>query len=429
MAGQCPLGNRGFPVVVNGVTVMTSINEIPNDIKLQFNLTTLTPLTNGTFEFSFTGNQSFWLGGSQYNLYTIRLSKPVVHGTELYPGGSTFNIMPYAELQFWGRPPLNSNPSADIAVMIVPLFEPKEITGNRESPEGQVFSDLIRTGFTTLIDLTKLFPENNVIRYTTCVEMATTGQGGAIENQTIAVAYWRKGISIWNNNFASRFQAPQNTLGIFGVPIMLTGNQPLYTQVSEVGSSATRTLSGAVNVNGGVTVPYTTNITATSQQFKDSFGTFKFSLPTAAVASNTGPTQYKCMAIDRQKDIVNGQVMVDPKTGKRLTESLQDDADDQDSLNVVPTPTITGGNVEGALTIFLGILGGTIGLAIVIWLITLYTTKKTPTAAAAAAVNAAATAALPTIHWLDLILPVFLGIIFVCILTIIITSVIRATKT
>jgi hypothetical protein len=419
MSGQCPLGNRGFPIVVNGVTPLTPINEIPNDIKLQFNLTTLTPLTNGTFEFSFTGNQSFWLGGSQYNLYTIRLTRPVIHGTEL-------SAMPYAELQFWGRPPLNSSASADIAVMIIPFFEPNETTDNKQSPEGEVFTNLSSSGFTTMIDLTKLFPENNVIRYTTCIEMAA--QGNIIDNATIAVAYWRKGISIWPNNFASYFQAPQNTLGIFGVPIMLTGNEPVFTQVSEVGSAATRTLTRPVNANGGVTVPYTTNITATSQQFKDSFGTFKFSLPTAT-ASSTGPKQYKCMAIDRQKDIVNGQVMVDPKTGKRLANSLQEDDDEQASLAAIPSPTITGGDNERALTIFFGILGGTAALALIIWLISFLITKKTPTAEAAAAINAAATAALPTIHWLDLVLPAFLGIIFICILTIIITSLVSVSKT
>lgn len=425
MSGQCPLGNRGFPIVVNAVNAMTSISETPNDIKLQFTSTRLTPLENGSFEMNFTGNQSFWLGGGQYNLYTIRLSKPITHGTELYPGGSAF-VTPYAELHFWGRPPLNSNPDADIAVMIVPLFEPKEVTGNKQSPEGEVFYTAFFNG--TFFDLKDLFPSKNVIRYTTCVEMQTYQQGGAIDNATIAVAYWRTGMSIYNNNFASKFQAPQNTFGKFGIPIMLTGNQLAYGQVQEVGAQATRTLSSPGVVTDGVSTPYTTTITATSSQFTSSFRTFKFSLP-VATASPTGPTQYKCIAIDRQKDIVNGQIMVDPKTGKRLADSLQEDEDDQAELAAMPTPTISGGNIEEKLIIAFGVLGGTVLLALVVWFISTYITKKNAAATAADAVTTAATAALPTIEWLDLALPAFLGIVFTMILTIIITSFVSAAKT
>jgi len=86
MSGQCPVGNRGFPVVVNSMVQNTEINERPNDIRLQFTTTKLTPLPPGSdgssFTFDVTGNQSFWLGGSQYNLHTMRICSSVTHGTE-----------------------------------------------------------------------------------------------------------------------------------------------------------------------------------------------------------------------------------------------------------------------------------------------------------------------------------------------------------
>ena len=412
MSGQCPLGNRGFPIVVNGLSSTslsstspsTIITQRPNDIKLNFISTTVTPLRDGSGRYDIQGSQSFNLGGSQYMLDTMRICKAVPNGVE-------YDSRPIGELHFWGKPPSSATPnsSAEIAVLIIPIYSASSSTN-----EAVKFVNIINNGPG---DLSKIFPQNTeVFRYSTCVEFPDGN--GNITNKTIGVAYWRKGMGL---------SGPLPTLPAFGIPIELTLNKPVYSKVSEVGAAATRTLSESEYVIDSVSKPYTTNISVSSTDFQHRFSYCIFTIQVSSSATN-GPTQYKCMAIDRQKDIVNGQVMVDPKTGKRLVDSLQDDADENASLASVPTPTITGGNIEGALTIFLGILGGTILLALVIWLITFYITKKTPTAAAAAAVNAAATAALPTIHWLDLILPVFLGLIFVCILTIIITSLVSSSK-
>jgi hypothetical protein len=101
MSGQCPLGNRGFPIVVNGLssTSQTAITtQRPNDIKLNFVPTTVTPLRDGSGRYDIQGSQSFNLGGSQYMLDTMRICKAVRTGVE-------YNSSPVAELHFWGKPP------------------------------------------------------------------------------------------------------------------------------------------------------------------------------------------------------------------------------------------------------------------------------------------------------------------------------------
>ena len=408
MSGQCPLGNRGFPIVVNGLssTSQTAITtQRPNDIKLNFIPTIVTPLRDGSGRYDIQGSQSFNLGGSQYMLDTMRICKAV-------PNGIEYNSNPVAELHFWGKSPSSATPnsSAEIAVLIIPIYSASSSTN-----EAVKFVNIINNGPG---DLSKIFPQNTeVFRYNTCIEFPDGN--GNITNKTIGVAYWRQGMGL---------AGPLPTLPAFGIPIELTLNKSVYSIVSEVGAAATRTLSGSRDIIDSVSNPYTTNISVSSTDFQHRFSYCIFTIQVSSL-DTTGPKQYKCMAIDRQKDIVNGQVMVDPKTGKRLVDSLQEDDDEQASLAVIPSPTITGGDTERAFTIFFGVLFGTAALALVIWLISYFITKKNPTAAAAAAVSAATTAALPTIHWVDLILPSFLGIVFICILTIIITSLVSASKT
>jgi hypothetical protein len=343
----------------------------------------------------------------------MRISKSVTHGTEKYPG----DIKPYGELHFWGRPAPNSTPNADKAVMIIPLYTPTKRTQVEELFNNYVFES-------RWFDLEGLFPETDVIRYTTCIEIPIYG-GTDMENNTIAVAYWRTGIGVHNNNFASRFQAPQMTLGKFGIPLLLTGNQETYSSVSETGPAATRTLMRG-RAERGVSTPYTTSISASSDQFRNNFAFIKFSIPTAE--KKKGVVQYKCMAIDRQKDIVNGQVMIDPRTGKRLVDTLKEDSDQQQELDAMITPSLTGGDIERNLAIGFGVVGGTLLLALIVWLISIYITKKNPADAAAAAAAVAATAALPTVTWVDLAIPGFIGITFILILTIVIHSVIKSSR-
>ena len=413
MSGQCPLGNRGFPIVVNGVnsnvvfaTSPTTIAiQRPNDIKLNFIPTTISPLRDGSGRYDIQGSQSFNLGGSQYMLYTMRLCQS-------FPNGIEYDSRPIAELHLWGRPPSSATPnsSAELAVLIIPVYSASSNTN-----EAMNFLNIIQNGPG---DLRKIFPQNTeVFRYNTCVEFPD-GSGG-ITNKTIGVAYWRKGMGL---------AGPIPTFPVFGIPIELTSNKPVYSIVSEVGAAATRTLSGSIRQSDSVSKPYTTNISASSTDFSRRFSYCIFIIEKSTSETN-GPTQYKCIAIDRQKDIVNGQIMVDPKTGKRLADSLQEDEDDQAELAAMPTPTISGGNIEEKLIIAFGVLGGTVLLALVVWFISTYITKKNAAATAADAVTTAATAALPTIEWLDLALPAFLGIVFTMILTIIITSFVSAAKT
>ena len=390
--------------VVFATSRTTIVKQRPNDIKLNFTPTTISPIRDGSGRYDIQGSQSFNLGGSQYMLYTMRLCQS-------FPNGIEYDSRPIAELHLWGRPSLSTTPnsSAEIAVLIIPVYSASSSTN-----EAVNFLNIINNGPG---DLRKIFPQNTeVFRYNTCVEFPDGSN--RITNKTIGVAYWRKGMGLAG-------QIPR--FPIFGIPIELTSNKPVYSIVSEVGAGATRTLSGSTIASDSVSKPYTTNISVSSTDFSNRFSYCIFIIE-KSVSETNGPTQYKCMAIDRQKDIVNGQIIVDPKTGKKLADSLQEDENVQAELDAMPTPTISGGNIEENLIITFGVLGGTILLALLVWFISTYITKKNSAEAAAAAAAATATAAMPTIQWVDLALPGFLGIVFTMILTIIITSFVGAAK-
>jgi hypothetical protein len=207
-----------------------------------------------------------------------------------------------------------------------------------------------------------------------------------------------------------------------GIPIGLNNNMNAANTLSEVGATAARTVSYVENyqVNNPdtstVTVPYTANIDYTSSDFKNRFRYCIFTIPPKQEAA--GPTDYKCISIDRQKDVVNGRIMVDPATGKSLKDSLAEDSEAQASLNIIPPTITTNGDVERTASIIVGVVGGTILLGIVILIIRMFITSKTPAQIEAAAAAAALLSRSPTIEWTDLLLPIFLGTIFTLTLTV-----------
>jgi len=398
MSGQCPVGNRGFPIKVAGLdssTILSSSDTViqtPNDIKLQFIKTTITRIEPFIGNYDVAGSQSFFLGGTQYSLYSMRISKSSDNGITY---GNSLPI----ELQFWGR-----TRDGLIGVLIIPFY-----TAEKNSNEFNNLINLIDNNSTK--DLSSVFPqEAEVIRYSTCIEYIS---GAEITNKTIAVASWRFGIGVKDKTPITY---------TYGIPIGLNNNLNAANTLSEVGATAARTVSYVPNLfvndpsKSSVTVPYTATIQYTSTEFRNRF---RYCIFTSKPAEeDSGQKDYKCIAIDRQKDIINGRIIVDPTTGKRLADSLAEDNEAQASLNIVAPTVTSNGDVERGVTIFVGILGGTVLVAIVIFIIRWFVTGRTTAQLDAAAAAAALLSRSPTIEWTDLLLPAFLGIIFTLILTV-----------
>jgi len=398
MSGQCPVGNRGFPIKVAGLdsSILLSSSDTaiqtPNDIKLQFIKTTITKIDPFIGNYDVAGSQSFFLGGTQYSLYSMRISKSSDNGI-------TYRASLPIELQFWGR-----TRDGLIGVLIIPFY-----TAETNSNEFNNLINLINNN--TNNDLSSIFPQEvEVVRYSTCIEYIS---GAEITNKTIAVASWRIGIGVKDNTPITYK---------YGIPIGLNNNINAANTLSEVGATAARTVSYVQNFvendpsKSSVTVPYTSTIQYTSTDFKNRFRYCIFR--SKPVQEAAGQKDYKCIAIDRQKDVVNGRIIVDPTTGKRLADSLAEDNEAQSSLNIVAPTVTSNGDVERGVTIFVGILGGTVLVAIVIFIIRWFVTGRTTAQLDAAAAAAALLSRSPTIEWTDLLLPVFLGIIFTLILTV-----------
>jgi len=120
------------------------------------------------------------------------------------------------------------------------------------------------------------------------------------------------------------------------------------------------------------------------------------SLPKAKSRKN----QYKCYTIDPEKDIKNGQILVDPTTGESLesaqNRNLLDSAGGDASLafalagNVAQNDGIQPGDIEMWLTVIISIIGGGF---LIVYIYHIFNLFKDP--GAAAAVVAAGAAAVP----------------------------------
>lgn len=120
------------------------------------------------------------------------------------------------------------------------------------------------------------------------------------------------------------------------------------------------------------------------------------SLPKAKSRKN----QYKCYTIDPEKDIKNGQILVDPTTGESLesaqNRNLLDSAGGDASLafalagNAAQNDGIQPGDIEMWLTVIISIIGGGF---LIVYIYHIFNLFKDP--GAAAAVVAAGAAAVP----------------------------------
>ena len=401
--GFCLEGNCGFPVVVNGLSSVT-IPQQPNDITLQFNKNSTISFNNATqiIEVSDPSYHSFFIGGNQYVLRMIRICQATPNGLDPYQG-----YLPQHDLKFLGVPPASTINNGRVAVLIIPIY-------------GNTSMNIYATNLMDLLqgnnkDISKVFPDNaKVIRYETCIEYGDT----PYKNTKIVVAYWQTGM-----NFS--FPIKREDFLPNGIPLHLTNNQYTYSAFTQTGSQGRKTFARTDQIADTVSsVPYTTNVTASTTDFSKRFAQMTYS--TAITTAKKRPQQLKCKAIDRSKDIKDGLLIVDPSTGELLTDTDADQAAKDAQFAAIPPSTITGGDIQRTMAIVLGTIGGTILLALAVLFIMHFTAGETDAEKAAAIAAAAAEAAKPAIQWVDLLLPTFLGLCLFGIITVVTVSLIMS---
>ena len=333
MGEVCLPGLQGFPVQVTGwsgfldkVTIVA-----PNDIQLQFSPSSV-PMSYDVHTGSFNINMTntFFMDGSQYTVRAIRLAKPKQEGI------SNISTAPIAEFCIWGMPNANSQPKATVAVLVIPIY----IKGESTDP-GEAIYELYRKSSIRLIDTIPQGRGTDVVRYSTCIE---NSQGSTT---TITVAYWAYG--------AAMTQAQTNrflpTISPWGVPDILGYDLVTTYEQHE------KTREGRVyNKIRGLQRPYQTAIAlgVTTIEFKNSFRLIQ---DFGQYQENTKETsKYKCIRIDRSRDIKNNELLIDPATGRRLDDELKE-ANDIDSENM-DSGAVGAGTIWLRICIFLGMILG-----------------------------------------------------------------------
>ena len=272
------------------------------------------------------------MDGTQYTVRAIRLAKPKQEGI------SNISTDPIAELCIWGMPNANSQPKATVAVLVIPIY----IKGESSDP-GEAIYELYRKSSIRLVDTVPQGRGTDVVRYSTCVE---NSQG---KTTTITVAYWAYGAAMTQAQ-ANRFLP---TLSPWGVPDILG-----YDLVTIYEQHEKTREKREYNKIRDLQRPYQASIVlgVTTIEFKNSFRLIQDFVQHQESAKET--SKYKCIRIDRSRDIKNNELLIDPATGRRLDEELKE-ASELDSEKIEA--------VVGAGTMWLRIcmiLGIMLGIAV-----------------------------------------------------------------
>lgn len=338
--GTCTAGLQGFPIQVSGLNSLTvdakQQLETPNDIELQFSPSE-SPIQydQATGLFSYHGENTFFLGGTQYNLRVLRLCKPKQEGL------TTFSGPIRAELQFWGTPSATATASNQLAVLILPVT-----VLQTNSAAGASFQALISGN---AVRLTGLFPTGQIVRYVTCLEtqLPTT--------VNLSVAYWSNGIVITEDTAKKIPPA----LKLNGIPNLLNLNfLTVFEQVAD-GSKINR----RYEESDGVKQTYTKQFTATAPEIQQGFRLILNSNVSRSQRVDTSEQQklsnYKCVTIDKKRDIQNGKLVINPLTGRPFEKELEEQEAEQ-SAELQPA-------ILGANTIFIRVciaIGVIIGIGL-----------------------------------------------------------------
>jgi hypothetical protein len=346
MGDTCLPGLQGFPVQITGWSSLTDKSNIviPNDIQLQFSPANVPMAFDAqTGILSTNGTSTFFMSGTQYNVRAIRFSQAKQEGLANFSGN------PVAEFQIWGTPSATSTANTALAVLVIPVIQRPT-----ENSAGQAILTAI---VGNPVQLIRTIPQGDgvdVVKYVTCVETENSSR------INIAVAYWSSGAVITQSMVGS---IPSGTRRP-GIPDIL--GVRLLSSFTQSQDEARTKSNRTYNRMAGINEPYSSTVTvsATSPEFQSGFRLIRnFSQQSQSGAQDT--TGYKCIAIDRRRDIKDGKLLIDPKTGIRMDEEIQRAAEIQNEATSRAQPKIGAGDIWITVCIVIGsFLGLTLAFAL-----------------------------------------------------------------
>lgn len=358
----CLPGLQGFPIQVTGWQSIVDKSQfvIPNDISIQFSPSVMPMkyIQNGSF--SINGTNTFFMGGTQYFVNSVRVCKPKQQGL-LNSSGT-----PIGELQIWGLPTATATSKNTIALLCIPILN------GQDSNAGKTLRKLFITGET--LSLQDLLPSGNgtdIVRYTTCVETNR-------DTVSIVVAYWSNGMTV-SQQTTTVLSANIPTRNDFasGVPKM-SNYQLVSSYVLTEGNGSVQGGKGQRTYQevNGLLQPYSNAVAlgATTPEFTAGFRLIK-DFKEISTTTKLETSGYKCIAIDRSRDIKNGKLRVDPSTGKRLDEEVNN----ANAVDIEGTPQaiIAPKTIVDYIFIFLGVILGILLLSGVLYVIRyMFVTRK-----------------------------------------------------
>jgi hypothetical protein len=357
MSNTCLPGLQGFPIQISGWTSEVESErakfKIPNDISLQFSPSAvpMNYLSNqGTFQFQ--GNNTFFMGGTQFIVRMVRICVSKQEGLSL-----NRSTMPYMELHIWGVPVHTATNQNQLGLLCIPVCQ-----GPMSTPAGTALLNAKRGNATTLESFipsgTDLytFPAD-VMRYTTCVE--TDGSN----SMNIVVAYWMNGMVIVQDELNKTFPKP---LSLYGIPMLSSYKFLTSYQQTESGKGNRR-----YDVERGMSIPYSTSVVlpVATAEVRNGFRYISnfTNIQTARSRGLASAQAMKCIKVDRKRDIKNGKLIIDPATGQRL-EDMDKEAEDANSIDV-PSANVPTRKIMETIFIIIGVLVGCSMLGFVLYLV------------------------------------------------------------
>jgi uncharacterized protein YneF (UPF0154 family) len=338
MGDTCLPGLQGFPVQITGWSGLTDKVPLvtPNDIQLQFSPSAAARQFNTTTgEIQQHGNSTFFINGIQFTVRQVRLCRPKQEGLASVSGN------PVAEFQIWGFPAGTVNSVLELAVLVVPVFQ---------NPRDTVAGNTIAAAATgNAAKLESCIPTGvEVVKYTTCIETNTNS------TVKISVAYWSSGAQITQ----STFQTLPKNLPPAGIPNIF-GFRVLSSFVQFADEKKTKGQRQYLNIQS-VLQPYTNSVllSTATPEFRNAFRIIQnFEIKTGRGTQDM--SAYKCIAIDRSRDIKDGKLMIDPASGRRLDEEVQvADAQKQEALGKDVAPGASARSIWMTVCIVLGVILG-----------------------------------------------------------------------
>jgi hypothetical protein len=377
MGDTCLPGLQGFPVQITGWSGFTDRVSIvvPNDIQLQFSPgNSPRQLNTNTGEITQHGNSTFFMNGIQFSVRQIRICKPKQEGLASRSGN------PIAEFQIWGFPVGTVKSILELAVLIIPVF-----LNPTESEFGKSIVSMI-TGKSASLEST--IPSGNgadILKYTTCIETNTN------TTVKISVAYWTNGANIIQEMFK---QFPAN-LPPAGIPDIF-GFRVLSSFVQFADEKRTKGQRQYSDIQS-ILQPYTNSISLStnSPEFRSAFRLIQnFEIKRGKALQDT--SAYKCVAIDRSRDIKDGKLLIDPASGRRLDEEVQEVETQEAEVMGKVEPSTSARSIWMTVCIVLGVILGLGILFGLIYMISVHIfTRKSLELPPSNAVTAATMARMP----------------------------------